>query len=167
MARPVARPVVRPVARLGLTVLLCLCLTPSAWAKPKGCFTKSEHLSERMIRHGIFLRETARNCQESPYSLSTQPMWEAVDKANGARFKAETERRRKAFSREFGEKAEGMLQVWDGRIVMHYRHLPLTVAQCEGGKKMLEDAQKRGWKALKTQAEKSRNEVFMDYRICD
>jgi len=58
------------------------------------------------------------------------------------------------------------LSQWDARIVMHFRHYPLSEEYCDAIKTMLEDTQKKGWSAVTKQAAKGKNEVKMDYKPC-
>lgn len=136
-------------------------------AKPRGCFTKAEHNAERTVRHGIFLREMAHRCDVPPFSLQTKPIWLEVDNRIGEQFKRNTELRQRAFEREFEKRAPQILNAWDGRLVMQHRHMFLTKPQCDDAKKALEEARSRGFPAIRRQAEKVRNEVFYDYRLCD
>ena len=94
-------------------------------------------------------------------------MWTDVDARLGARFAAQTNIRRQAFLREFSDDADNRMDMWNGRIVMHFRHYPLSAVYCAEIKDMLVQTQKRGWRVIQTEAAKGRDEVKMDYRPCD
>lgn len=148
---------------------LILCLLPDwayAQAKSRGCFSKAEETAEQIVREGLRLREGARGCSEPPWSMPVKSLWDDVDRRFGPRFAQQTNIRRKAFQREFADDADNRLERWDGRIVMHFRHFPLSETYCEAIKTTLEDVQKRGWSVLQKQAAKGVDEVTMDYRPC-
>lgn len=153
--------------RIVVAAAVGLAVTMPAQAKPRGCFTKAEHNAERTVRHGIFLREMAFRCDVAPFSLQTRSIWLEVDNRIGDQFKRNTELRQRAFEREFEKRAPQILNAWDGRLVMQHRHMFLTKPQCDDAKKALEEARSRGFQAIRKQAEKVRNEVFYDYKLCD
>ena len=153
-----------------LRLLLALSLSASislpAFAKPRGCFTPTEHTAERLVRYGIYLREMAARCDAVPFSMGTQALWATLEERVGRQFKRHTDLRQRGFEREFEDRAQQILAAWDGRLVMQQRHMFLTRPQCEDAKKALE-AGSRSFSAIRKQAEKMRNEVYGDYKICD
>jgi hypothetical protein len=151
---------------LTATAVSAAVVLPAA-AKPRGCFTKAEHNAERTVRHGIFLREMAFRCDVAPFSMKTKAIWLELDDRIGEQFKRNTDLRQRAFEREFEGRAEQILHAWDGRLVMQHRHMFLTKAQCDDAKKALEEARSRGFQAIRKQAEKVRNEVYYDYKLCN
>jgi hypothetical protein len=153
-----------------LVVLLIFWLLPQdagAQAKSRGCFTKAEQTAEQIVRQGLRLREGARGCDGAPWNMGTQSLWEDLDARLGAQFAAQTNIRRRAFIREFGDDANYQMDLWNGRIVMHFRHFPLSAVYCAEIKDMLEQAQKRGWGVIRSGAAKARDAVKMDYRPCE
>lgn len=137
-----------------------------AQGKTRGCFSKAEEAAEQIVREGLRLREGARGCDGSPWNKGTLALWDDVDRLFGPRFAAQTAIRRKAFEREFKDDADNRLERWNGRIVMHFRHYPLSDIYCGSIKTMLEQIRKRGWGVLQKQATKAQDEVTMDYRPC-
>jgi hypothetical protein len=135
-------------------------------AQATGCFTRSEQGAERIVRQGLRLREGARGCEGSPWNMGTQALWDSVEGQFGSRFAAQTRIRERAFQREFADDADNRLQVWNARIVFHYRYYPLSETYCASIKKTLEDMQKGGWSVLTRQAGKATDEVRMDYKPC-
>jgi hypothetical protein len=157
--------------RIVATVLvLGLWLSPAVAmaqaAKPRGCFTTAEQTAEQIVREGLRLREGARGCDGRPWRMGTASLWQDVDNQLGPRFLAQTNIRRKAFTREFKDDANNRLELWDGRIVMHFRHYPLSEIYCSEIKDVLGEAKTRGWAAIRAHASKSKEEVKMDYRPC-
>lgn len=153
-----------PMAQIALALVLLA--QPAAAAKPKGCFTNREHQAEQVIRHGIFLRESARLCAARPYYMDTDETWKSIEEALGASFAADTARRAKAFDREFGDRGEELRVYWNGRLVMEARHSATSPSFCDDVKVVLDEINRRGMRALKTQAEKARNLVLRDYKNC-
>jgi hypothetical protein len=153
---------------LSLVPIMLVCGTLAVGqAAGSDCFTKAEQSAEQIVRHGLRLREGAQACDEPPWNLPTAPLWESIDKQFGPRFAAQTAIRKKAFMREFADDADNRLALWDARIVMHFRHYPVSDEYCAGIKDMLDETLKRGWGAFTKQAAKARDEVRMDYRPCD
>jgi hypothetical protein len=56
--------------------------------------------------------------------------------------------------------------MWNGRIVFHFRHYPLSGVYCAGIKEMLDNVMKKGWGVVVRSAKKGVDEVKMDYRPC-
>jgi hypothetical protein len=155
--------------KLPIVALLVLCLTSAdalAQAKPRGCFTKAEESAEQLVRGGLRLREGALGCDGPPWEAGTRPLWEQIDRQFGSRFARQTQIRQRAFEREFAKDAENRLQVWDGRIVFHYRHYPLSATYCANLKDMMEKMLRVGWAVFARQAATARDEVKMDYKPC-
>jgi hypothetical protein len=155
--------------RWPIALLLLVSIMPTsalAQAQGRGCFTKAEEAAEQIVREGLRLREGARACDGAPWHMHTLPLWDDVDQRFGPRFAAQTRLRRIAFQREFTGDADNRLEAWNGRIVFHFRHYPLSGVYCAGIKDMLEQTQKKGWGVLQRRALKAADEVKMDYRIC-
>ncbi len=153
-----------------LILLLLVSLMPvpaQAQAAGRGCFTKAEEAAEQIVREGLRLREGARGCEGPPWNMQTLALWEEVDQRFGPRFAAQTRIRRNAFQREFSDDADNRLEMWNGRIVFHFRHYPLSEVYCAGIKDMLDQTRKKGWGVLQRSAFKGAGEVKMDYRLCD
>lgn len=156
-----------PPRRVFAAILgLCLLTSTAAEAKPKGCFTQAEVEAEKTVRVGVMLRETAMRCDIAPFSAGTLPLWTDVDTALGSRFARATQTRRQGFVREFPKEGADLMSYWDGRLVMHFRHLPLTQADCQDTAKTLKMVRKKGFNAFRSQADKVKNEVRMDYKAC-
>lgn len=166
--QPLPRSILRPpVRRIFAAVLgLCLVTATAAEAKPKGCFTPAEADADLTVRVGVMLREMAARCDADPFNAGTAPLWTQVDAALGSRFARATQTRRQGFVREFPKEGANLMNYWDGRLVMHYRHAPLTRADCQDTAKMLKTVTKRGFNAFRSQADKAKNEVRMDYKTC-
>ncbi len=143
----------------------------AAWAqaagRPRECFTKAEESAEQIVRLGLRLREGAKGCDEPPWNMQTQGIWEQLDSQFGARFAAQTAARRRAFQREFADAADNRLEMWNGRIVMHFRHYPLSEVYCGSIKDMMQKTLGKGWGVLQKNAVKGADEVKMDYRLCE
>ncbi len=157
--------IIRPLA-----LALLLSLSPPftlALGKPRGCFTRAEQGAEEMVREGLRLREGAIGCDGPPWYAGTKPLWEEIDQRFGQRFAAQTGIRRRAFQREFAKDAENRLQMWNGRIVMHFRNYPLSETYCAGIKDVLQKMRRGGWGVFSRLAGMAKDEVKMDYRPCD
>ena len=139
----------------------------AAGAKPKVCFTKAEESAEQIVRGGLRLREGAAGCDDRPWDMHTQPLWEKVDKQFGPRFKQQTDIRRKAFQREFAKDVESEERAWDGRTVLYFRNYPLSVPYCAEVKKNLDDLLKKGWPNFVASTRLYRIPVKDNYKMCD
>jgi hypothetical protein len=156
--------------RRSLILFLLLSLLPTqvlAEAKARNCFTKAEQTAEQIVREGLRLREGATGCDGPPWKMHTLSLWMSVDQRLGSRFAAQTRIRKKAFQREFSDDADNRLEMWNGRIVLHYRNYPLSDVYCAGVKDMLDNALKKGWGAVTRSAARGADEVKMDYRYCE
>lgn len=153
--------------RILLAAVLGVTVSLPAHGKPRGCFTAAEHNAERVVRHGIFLRAMAVRCDGVPFSMGTVAVWADLETRLGPQFKRLTDLRQRGFEREFEKRAQQILFAWDGRLVMQNRHMFLTKPQCDDAKKQMEEGTKRGFAAIRKQADKMRNEVYGDYKICD
>jgi hypothetical protein len=157
--------------KAAVTLLTALSLFASsasaAGPKPKICFTKAEENAEMLVRGGLRLREGAAGCDERPYEMHTQPLWDQVNQKFGAKFKQQTDIRRAAFVREFAKDAENEVQAWDGRTVLYFRFYPLSPVYCIQIKKNLEDFLKTGWGGFAKTAHLYRIQVEDDYRLCN
>jgi hypothetical protein len=156
----------------GLVLLLAFLILPGeSWAqkagKPRECFTKPEHEAEQQVRQGIRLREWSAICDIEPFKAGTWPLWSKIDNKFGKDFAKVTESRAKAFEREFPETWKQQIEVWNGRIVLHWRNRSLLPRNCTELKKQLEQIDKKGFSAFKAIAAKTKPEVRMDYKICN
>jgi len=151
-------------------LLICSLLAEDALAagpKPKICFTKAEENAEQIVRGGLRLREGANGCDARPWMAQTKPLWDQVDQRFGPRFKQQTNIRRAAFVREFANDAENQVQAWDGRTVLYFRNLPLSVPYCAEIKKTLQDLLgKSGWGGFISRSRLYRIPVEDDYKPC-
>jgi len=155
-----------------LSIVLGFCLGPApvlaqSGANALGCFTKAEMAAERLVREGLRLREGALGCDGPPWEKGTKPLWQDIDSKFAQRFQAQTRTRAKAFQREFADDAENHLTQWDGRMVMYFRHYPLSDDYCDSIKELLQEVQKKGWSVVDSRAGKDRIPVEMDYRSCN
>ena len=112
----------RAIAALALLALAAP--SSDALAKPRGCFTKAEQNAELLVRAGLRLRESGIACDDEPWNAGTRPLWEAVDKQFGPQFKQQSDIRRAAFDREFGNDAEHKLTMWNSRNRLLLPQLP-------------------------------------------
>lgn len=138
-----------------------------AAGQERGCFTKAEETAEQIVRLGLRMREGAKACDGPPWNARTQSTWEQLDQRFGSQFAAQTAVRRKAFQREFADDADNRLEMWNGRIVMHFRHYPLSDVYCTSIKDMMQQTLTKGFGSLKKNAAKGADEVKMDYRLCN
>ncbi|HXP97276.1 MAG TPA: hypothetical protein VN809_11225 [Telmatospirillum sp.] len=138
-----------------------------AQTQERGCFTKAEQKAEQIVREGLRLREGAKGCDGPPWGLHTLSLWTSVDQRFGPQFAAQTRVRKSAFQREFSDDADNRLDMWNGRIVLHFRHYPLSEVYCAGIKDMLDNTLKKGWGVVARSAAKGVDEVKMDYRLCE
>lgn len=138
----------------------------SAWAqvKFKRCLSEAEIQVEQLVRHGVFLRESANRCDEM--LPGTAKKWTAFDNRFGRRLKQQTDRRAKLFQREFRQDALKVRTYFDGRLVTYHRNVPLTSAYCTQANRMLDEITKRGWNGFTEQAKVVQNEVRQDYKVC-
>lgn len=150
-------------ALLGLAVLAP---TGPARAKPKTCFTPAEIAAEQQVRHGLRLREGARICSEPPYDLKLLGLWQEIDTQFGPRFARQKTIREQAFRREFGQDTYNRLEMWDGRVVMHYRNNWASPEFCGDISKTLNDMKTKGWSVFSKRAAKAKPEVTVDFRPC-
>ncbi|MTJ80885.1 MAG: hypothetical protein F8N37_07705 [Telmatospirillum sp.] len=149
-----------------LAALMALPADAMAQAAAKGCFTPAEITAEQIVRVGLRLREGARACGEKPWNAGTQGLWDQLDQRFGRQFAAQTAVRQKAFQREFSDDADNRLEMWNGRIVMYYRHYPVSEVYCGEIKSQMEKVMKSGWSAVTKAAKASGDAVRMDYRPC-
>ena len=156
-----------PLFRSLLAAAVVVGIAPGgAWAqvKFKRCLSDTEIQVEQLVRHGVFLRESANRCDEM--LPGTAKKWTAFDERFGPRLKQQTDRRAKLFQREFRQDALKVRTYFDGRLVTYHRNVPLTVAYCTQANRMLDEVTKRGWNAFADQAKVVQNEVRLDYKAC-
>lgn len=151
---------------VALAFFVLLAAPPEGWAKPKGCFTTVEESAEGIVRYGVRLREGARACDGDPWNAGTAPLWDQIDKQFGTRFAQQTKIRHDAFVREFEGDAENKLEYWNGRIVFYYRNYPTSPVYCATIKKDMQTMQAKGWNSFVKSAALGRDEVQMDYKVC-
>lgn len=153
--------------RLVLSLLLVAGLAAPAWAqakKPKRCLTVAEMTTEQIVRHGVFLRELGTRCEE--FTPGTKKLWTDFDTNFAARLKALTDKRKLVYQREFKDDWVKVMTYFDGRLVTHHRHVPLTRGTCDNVQERLQEVTKKGWKGFTEQAKILQNEVHQDYKIC-
>ena len=146
-------------------LLVALCVSAPAWAKPKGCFTKAEISSDQVIRHGVYLREAADRCNS--YQPGSWVEWKAFDTAFGVQLRAERSKREAAFKREFPDSWLKDVTTFDAKLVTFDRNLPYNVAFCEDIKDLLDGLKKGGWGAFTKQSKKVRDQARMEFKPCD
>lgn len=121
-----------------------------AWAKPRQCFTKAEITADLIVRHGVFLREASKRCDETV--PGSKQLWDDFDKAFGSRLLAERRRREAAFKREFGNDWLKAVTTFDARIVTYDRYYYNTSEFCKDVKSKLDDNKKKGWGSFAKQS---------------
>lgn len=147
-----------------ILVLAAAPFEATAQVKFKRCLSDTEVQTEQLVRHGVFLRESANRCDEM--LPGTAKKWKAFDERFGPRLKQQTDRRAKLFLREFKADALKVRTYFDGRLVTYHRNVPLTVAYCTQSNKLLDEVNKRGWNSFAEQAKVIQNEVLADYKAC-
>lgn len=149
-------------------VVAVLAVQPAAaWAQQvafKRCLSTGEVQVEQLVRHGVFLRESANRCDDMLPGSAKK--WKAFDERYGPRLKQQTDKRAKLFQREFKQDALKVRTYFDGRLVTYHRNRPLTTAYCTQTNKLLDDIGKRGWGGFAEQAKVVQNEVLLDYKSC-
>lgn len=155
-----------PFRLLPIAAMVLVLWSGAAFAqvKFKRCLSLAELQGEQMVRHGIFLRESARRCNE--ITPGSGKLWLDFDKNFGARLKQQTDKRAKLFTREFKADALKVRTYFDGRLVTYHRNIPLTSAYCEHIDDMLTDLSTGGWGAFSSQSKVLANEVLLDYKAC-
>ncbi|MBC7952007.1 MAG: hypothetical protein H7Z12_09360 [Rhodospirillaceae bacterium] len=158
----------RDLSRLILAAVLAIAVWPGGaqaqLVKFKRCLNTGELQVEQLVRHGVFMREAARRCNE--YIPGMGKKWIDFDQKFGARLKQQTDRRAKLFLREFKDDALKVRTYFDGRLVTYHRNTPMTVAYCENIDEKMDELSKRGWGAFTAQAKVLQNEVLLDYKAC-
>ncbi len=153
----------RTAACLALAVLCAL--PPPAAAKPRGCLTATEMVTEQLVRHGVFLREASRLCADSdPGGVK---LWTAFDSTFGSQLSGQTARRITVFKREFPKTWLQMMTYFDGRMVTNYRYNhPTDAAFCKDVMTLLTKNQRGGWGSFSRQAKTLQGNVRLDFREC-
>lgn len=153
------------MVRVGvLALVLAVPAGATAQVAFKRCLTEQEVQVEQLVRHGVFLRESANRCDGMMPGSAKK--WKSFDERFGPRLKSQTDRRAKLFQREFKKDALKVRTYFDGRLVTYHRNVPLTVAYCTQANKMLDEVGKRGWGGFAEQAKVVQNEVLLDYKSC-
>ncbi len=152
-------------ARVFAALAVIAALAPvAADAKPKGCLSDGEIVTEQMVHHGVFLREEALRCND--YTPGTWATWAKFDKSFGTRLAAQTASRVKVFQREFPDDWKRMLLHFDGKLVVYYRNYPLTMPYCGDVKNLLDRNAKGGWGSFSKQAKLLQDVERLDWRSC-
>ena len=153
----------RAAARLALCVLCVLPVT--AAAKPRGCLTRSEMVTEELVRHGVFLREASRLCEDR--TPGGAKMWQDFDTTFDKQLSGQTARRITVFKREFPTAWLQMMTYFDGRMVTNYRYNhPTDGAFCKDVLALLKKNQRGGWGTFSRQAKVIQDNVRLDFRTC-
>ncbi|MGE5547773.1 MAG: hypothetical protein ACM33T_12800 [Solirubrobacterales bacterium] len=155
---------IRPAAALLLAMVAALPQAALAQGKAKQCLTSAEAQADRLVRHGVFLREAANRCDEIVPGLREK--WTAFDKANGPRLRQQTERRMKVFQREFKDEWKQAMTYFDARLVTYHRHMPLTKPFCDNVAALFAELDRKGWGALVKQSKAVQDQVTIDYKVC-
>jgi hypothetical protein len=142
-----------------------LMMPAAALAAPKKCFSKAEIKAEQEVRQGIFLREAANRCNERLLP-GARDRWQKIEGDNGAKFRADVERRQKAWNREFPDDWKYQITYADGRLVTYARNVPLTEGFCDNIDELLQTIEKRGFAAFTKLSKLVRNQVTDDYKVC-
>jgi len=154
--------------RTFLTLLIMALLLPLGGAEAqttfKRCFSAKEIEVEQLVRHGIFMREAAKNCEKTTPGVGKS--WSEFDSKFAAKLKSQTDRRTKIFQREFKDRELQVRTYYDGRLVTYHRNESVTAAYCENIERMLGDLTKKGWGAFAKQAKLVQNEVQLDIKQC-
>ena len=135
-----------------------------AAAKPKRCLSPPEIQAEQEVRHGIFLREAAKRCDE--YTKGSRTAWDSFNAQAAPRFAKAVDKRLKAWQREFPEDWQRAMITADGRLVSYHRYFPLSRAYCESVNDLVQEVAKKGYTAFTKQAKTVQNEVIGDYKVC-
>jgi hypothetical protein len=150
-------------------LIFCLALlmpVSAQAAKAKRCLSPPEIKAEQEVRHGIYMREAARRC-DNDYVKGAYAMWQKFETANGAKFKAANDKRIKAWQREYPDDWQPKMNHADGRLVTFARHVPRTMGYCENIEEKLQDLDKKGYAGFTKQAKIVYNEVIDDYKVCN
>ncbi len=139
-----------------------------AQGKPRGCLTAKEQTAEREVRHGVRLREMTFRCdREYPQKEPLFPKWEEFAKQSTVQITQQVDLRKKAFAREFPQSPAATTQELDDRLVVFFRHYPLTAPYCEGVGTLMTAVTNGGWKIFSKQAATARTEIMLwDYKLC-
>ncbi len=150
---------------LCLGVAWCCLFALPVGAKPKNCLTSSELLAEQIVRHGVFLREASRRCDDM--APGSRAQWQDFDTRFGPRLARQTAARLRVFKREFPDDWQHAMAVLDGRLVTHHRNVPIDQPFCDNIQTLLQEDQRGGWNIFAKQAKSVQDEAILDYRPCD
>jgi hypothetical protein len=153
----------RSLIILGLALLVPV---SAQAAKAKRCLSPPEISAEREIRHGIYMREAAKRC-DNDWVKGTSALWQKFEAANGTKFKAANGKRIKAWQREYPDDWQLKMNHADGRLVTYARHVPRTMGYCENIEEQLQELDKKGYAGFTKQAKVVHNEVIEDYKVCN
>jgi hypothetical protein len=151
--------------RLVILAALLTALSGVVEAKPKNCFTAPELAAEQEIRHGIYMRDSAKRC-DGEFVRGVSALWQKFEAASATKLKAAMTKRQKAWEREFPDDWQAKMTHADGRLVTFSRHVPRTFGFCDNIEELLQEIDKRGYAAFAKQAKRVRNEVIGDYKVC-
>jgi hypothetical protein len=145
-------------------VIACAVPLPAA-AKPKGCLTAGEMVTEQLVRHGVFLREASRLCDDTDPGAAK--LWKDFDTTFDAQLSAQTARRKTVFQREFPKTSLQMMTYFDGRMVTNYRYNhPTNGPFCKDVMTLLQKNQRGGWGSFTRQAKVIQDNVRLDFKLC-
>jgi hypothetical protein len=148
-----------------LLILILVASPGLAVAAPKGCFTTAEITSEREVRHGIYMREATKRCDIRFLKGATE-RWQKFETANGAKFRASVDRRKKAWQREFPDDWQYKVTHADGSLVTYARNIPYTEGFCDNIDELMTRIDKGGFAGFSKQAKWIQNQVVADYKVC-
>ncbi len=151
-------------AALILSVILSLAAGQAIAQVKMRCLSDTELQVEQLVRHGVFLREAGRRCDD--VVAGTNKLWTDFDQRWAAKLKQQTDKRAKVFTRQFKGDALKVRTYFDGRLVTYHRNYPLSLSYCTNVKELLDEVAKRGWGGFTGQAKVVQNEVLLDYNSC-
>jgi hypothetical protein len=159
-----ASPLVIPMRAVFLAIVFSLSAGQALAQVKMRCLSDTEVQVEQLVRHGVFLREAGRRCDE--VIPGTNKLWTDFDQRWGTRLKQQTDKRAKMFTRQFKDDALKVRTYFDGRLVTYHRNYPLSLSYCTDVKEMLDELAKRGWGGFTAQAKVVQSEVLLDYKAC-
>ncbi len=146
--------------------VVVLCVLPvAAAAKPRGCLTEAEMVTEQLVRHGVFLREASRLCEDR--TPGSAKLWQDFDTTFDTQLSAQTARRITVFKREFPKTWLQMMTYFDGRMVTNYRYdHPTNGPFCKDVMTLLQKNKRGGWATFSLQAKVIQDNVRLDFQLC-
>ena len=123
-------------------------------------------VTEQLVRHGVFLREASRMCEDRVPGATR--MWTQFDSTFGAQLSGQTARRVTVFKREFPKTWLQMMTYFDGRMVTNYRYNhPTNGPFCKDVMTLLTKNQRGGWGSFSRQAKTIQDNVRLDFKSCE